>query len=241
MGNKFFRIVGVASYILAAIALAVAIFATIASGSAWLTGVDENISQPEISMDDYRESLNPESETEESLPVGDLAPEDYEEQKSEIQERINNLTVLINKYGRLTSQPGANKEGLGNWLRSQTNRLSHQDYVRFLDSLIDTFKHELVEPAESEDPSLLVTNIPGLENADTTHVNWEKYLGWFAWEYMSRYQSELARIEQEKMEQAQAKAGSIATLIIAGSAFAIFVFATVILLLVRIESNTRNQ
>ena len=56
MGNKFFRIVGVASYILAAIALAVAIFATIASGSAWLTGVDENISQPEISMDDYRES-----------------------------------------------------------------------------------------------------------------------------------------------------------------------------------------
>lgn len=66
-------------------------------------------------------------------------------------------------------------------------------------------------------------------------------MGWFAWEYMSRYQSELARIEQEKMEQAQAKAGSIATLIIAGSAFAIFVFATVILLLVRIESNTRNQ
>ncbi|MEQ3636454.1 hypothetical protein [Alcanivorax sp.] len=240
MGNKFFRIVGVASYILAALALAVAVFATIASGSAWLTGVDEDIQQPEIGMEGYREHVSPVAKSDESVGLGEIDIKNREEESRAIQERINNLAVLINKYARLTSQRSANKEGLDNWLRSQAGNLSHQDYLRFLDSLVDSFEVDLVNPAEDEDSSLLVTNIPGLENADTTHINWDKYLEWFTWEYITRYQSELARIEQEKLEQAQAKAGSIATLIIAGSAFAIFVFATVILLLVRIESNTRG-
>jgi hypothetical protein len=241
MGNKFFRIVGVASYILAALALAVAIFATIASGNAWLTGVDEDIQQPEIGMEGYREYVNPEAESDDPVGLGEMDRKNREEENSAIQERINNLAVLINKYARLTSQGSANKEGLDNWLRSQAGNLPHADYLRFLDSLIESFETDLVNPAENEDPSLLVTNIPGLAGADTTHINWDKYLEWFTWEYLSRYQSELARIEQEKLEQAQAKAGAIATLIIAGSAFAIFVFATVILLLVRIESNTRSQ
>ncbi|WP_414433204.1 hypothetical protein [Alcanivorax sp. IL2] len=240
MGNKFFRIVGVASYILAALALAVAVFATIASGSAWLTGVDEDIQQPEIGMEGYREHVNPVAKSDESVGLGEIDIKNREEESSAIQERINNLAVLINKYARLTRQRSANKEGLDNWLRSQAGNLSHQDYLRFLDSLVESFEVDLVNPAEDEDSSLLVTNIPGLENADTTHINWDKYLEWFTWEYITRYQSELARIEQEKLGQAQAKAGSIATLIIAGSAFAIFVFATVILLLVRIESNTRD-
>lgn len=240
MGNKFFRIVGVASYILAALALAVAIFATIASGTAWLSGVDEDIEQPEIGMEDYRKSVNPDIEEEASLPQEDTDTVDWEARNSAIQERINTLTVLINKYGRLTSQGSANKEGLDNWLDNQTEQLSHQDYLTFLDSLNQSFEEDLVEPAEKEDESLLVTNVPGLEGIDSTHIKWESYLGWFTHEYMARYQNELDRIHQEKFEQAQAKAGSVATLIIAGSAFAIFVFATVILLLVRIESNTRG-
>ncbi|MAX54858.1 MAG: hypothetical protein CL537_04995 [Alcanivoracaceae bacterium] len=240
MGNKFFRIVGVTSYILAALALAVAIFATIASGSAWLTGVDEEIQQPEIGMKGYREYVNPEIDNDEPAGLGEMDRKNREEENSAIQEKINNLAVLINKYARLTSQGSANKEGLDNWLRSQAGSLPHPDYLRFLDGIIESFDSDLVKPAENEDSSLLVTNIPGLENADTTHINWDKYLEWFTWEYMSRYQSELTRIEQERVEQAQAKAGSLVTLIIAGCAFAIFVFATVILLLVRIESNTRK-
>ena len=240
MGNKFFRIVGVASYILAALALAVTLFATIASGSAWLTGVDEDIDQPEIGMEDYRASVSPESEDEDTLNLEEIETVERDTQNSAVQERINDLTVLINKYARLTSQGSANKEGLNNWLRGQAGNLSHADFVIFLDSLNDSFEDELVKPSEKEDDALLVTNVPGLEEIDSTHIKWDSYLEWFTWEYMARYQDELSRIQQEKMKQAQAKAGSLATLIIAGCAFAVFVFATVILLLVRIESNTRG-
>jgi hypothetical protein len=240
MGNRFFRIVGVASYILAALSLAIAIFATIASGSAWLTGVDEDITKPEIGMEDYRESVSPEVDDGDSLSLDETETVDWEARKAAIQERINNLTVLVNKYARLTSQGSADKDRLRDWLINQTDDLSHEDLLTFLDSLNRNVENDLVKPAENEDSELLVTNVPGLEDIDSTHIKWDSYLGWFTHEYMARYQDELSRIQQEKMEQAQAKAGSLATLIIAGCAFAVFVFATVILLLVRIESNTRD-
>ncbi|WP_155849256.1 MULTISPECIES: hypothetical protein [unclassified Alcanivorax] len=59
-----------------------AIFATIASASAWLTGVEEGIQQPEIDMEGYREYVNHEAESDEPVVLDEMNRNEQAEEKA---------------------------------------------------------------------------------------------------------------------------------------------------------------
>lgn len=241
MGIKFFRIVGGFSYILAALALSIAIIAALASGSAWLTGVDDDISTPDIVVQEYKESLSHNNEPDHAPRHEDTTATDTSQWQDTTQIRIDKLCALIDEYAINTSQNGVNRDGLSNWLYQTTESLGDDQYLVFLDALIVSVESGLTAPARNKDLTALMLDSPNTNSAQPAYISWDKYLEWFTGTYLEHHQEELQRIAHERSQQMQERSGAIATLIAAGMAFAVFVFATVILLLVRIEANTRQE
>lgn len=242
MGTRFFKIVGVVSYGLAAVALVSAIILGLSAASGYFGEVDEDIDQPELSMEDYRQDVAPEPESDsgESAEQDTGLPEP-DPLEAEADRLIKDLVKKIWEYTEATGQGDPKKDELENWLYDQTGDLrTREEQVAFLEGLNEAFQETLVEPAKDGDTAILTKNIPGLEDTETEHVYWAQFIGWYTISYMNHYREELARIQDERQQQLQDKQEAIITAGAAGTAFLLFMLATLVLILVRIEHNTRQ-
>lgn len=230
MGKRFFKIVGVFSYGVAAIALLGAIGLGIVSAGNYFSGVDDAVQEPTVTLEDYTnqnvaESMGNEHSGDEEI-AGDSARQ--EAQNEDYFERLNPLLERIveafDAYGFATDQGGVEADGLQAFLVNNTEILDREAYLAFLE--------ELAVQAEA---------LAGNANKAETEVVWTEFVTWFTNTYVQDYAEELSRIESERVAQSVSRGEAVGGAFSAGVAFSVFVLFTLILLLVQIEANTRRS
>jgi hypothetical protein len=242
MGTRFFKIVGVVSYGLAAVALISTVILGLAAANGYFGGADESISTPELTINDYRTHVAPKEEPEstETTDADDTTAPETDPDTEEVDRLIKEFVKLIWQYNEVTGQGDPNPEGIKQWIYQVTDDMrDDQARARYLRRLNETVEEDLVEPAKDGDGEILTQNIPGLDEENGTYINWDQYLEWFTFTYMDAYYEELRRIEEERQQHLKEKQEAIITAGVAATAFVLFILATLVLVLVRIEHNTR--
>ncbi|MFN3712669.1 MAG: hypothetical protein ACK4SX_03300 [Alcanivoracaceae bacterium] len=242
MGQRFFRIAGGASYLVAALALIVAIVGGLGFIGGWITGVDDRVRHPDPGFAEYRESVKPspaQRSNNESAAQSAATPD---KQESQISELVFDLVKKIGQYAERTKQDDVSPQGVREWVDGIGRTFREREDTRiYLSRLNKSFDQDLLKPALTGSDAIKTSNIPGLERSGSQYVHWDKYLQWYANTYMRSYEAELERIEAERLEQLEARSDSLSSAMLAAGAFVVFLLATLVLLLVRIELNTRQS
>jgi len=76
---------------------------------------------------------------------------------------------------------------------------------------------------------------------DVRRTEWLTSLNWWLDARKQHTQTELARINYERAQAMDSKAEALTQLMVVGVAFALFMYFVIMLVLMRIESNTRVQ
>ncbi len=232
MKNKLFSIVGNFSLIVGVLALVVAIITGFTASNQFFGSADEDVEHPKIAFNEFYKRNDKKTNEQE-------APSDEKSESKEDQEYFKKLTPLtssisqsFNDFAKTTKQGGVNEDGLEKYLIENTTVMDRENYLVFLESL-----------AESADDLNDKANVVAeLKVEDEKYIHWSNdFLPWFIESYMAEYSKELQRIKKEEMEDVVSRASSIVTVGVAISAFLAFVFFTLILLLVQIETNTRKD
>lgn len=235
MGKRFFSIVGGFSYGVAALALLVALILGLMSATHYFGGVDDTNDPDTPKLTEYQTRSANEPDTDANGMERDPEEEELSESDREYFETLRPLLTSvyksINQFAQKTDQSTVNKEGLEKFLIDQTPYLDRDGYLDFLRAL-DNELTGLEEQAET-----IAEKGPKSEE----YVRWEKYIEWFVGQYRESYEQEQERIQEERLEQQADRATSIGYLAVAGSAFAIFILFTLVLVLLQIEKNTRSQ
>ncbi len=238
MGIRFFKIVGVVSYIAATLALIVAIGFAVMAGVGFVGRVDDVAKQPKPSFDEFLQKQRAEaaSRTQSDTPpessLNDNEPK-IEDQafQAKLTPLLNRVYAAVNRFGAATNQGSVEPAEFEKYLLKRTDEFDQEKYLAFLSSLGDAMEALASRSAQ----------IAALPETDPGYVKWEQYVTWFTTTYIDQYHKEQRRIEEEKIAQEAERMRSLTLLAAAGSAFLAFVFFTMILLLVQIEANTRHS
>ena len=164
-------------------------------------------------------------------------------QRNEFDQYIDRVLLLLNKYASKTSQPGAKRKVVVGYVQNETNKYNSNRQKLFKEQLeeglkgLDKFsKHYQQFVSKS---SVIIEPIP-----------WQQYLKWYA-EYFAKQvsreeakEAEVQRRNEHREELAHEKAVRAReklafTLSVAGGALVVFILSTMLLILIRIERNTR--
>ena len=166
-------------------------------------------------------------------------------QRNEFDQYIDRILLLLNKYASKTAQPGAKRRVVVRYAIGETNKYNSDRQKLFKEQLekglkgLDKFsKHYQQFVSES---SVIIEPIP-----------WQQYLKWYA-EYFAQQvsreeakEAEVQRRNEHREELAREKAMRAReklafTLSVAGGALVVFILSTMLLILIRIERNTRHN
>jgi hypothetical protein len=75
---------------------------------------------------------------------------------------------------------------------------------------------------------------------DARRVHWDQFLQWYTLAYREQIGAEERRIATERMSVENGKSQAVMDFYKAAAAFGVFVLATILLVLLRIERNTRQ-
>lgn len=240
MGLRFFRIAGGASYLVAALALIVAIIGGLGFAGGWMTGVDERIEHPQPGFAEYRESVKPAPKKAHEDDSAATSEGKRDKLDNQISELVFDMVKKIGQYAERAEQRDVSPQGIREWVDDFGSAfLEREDTRTFLTRLNQSLDQDLLQPALAGSDGIKTAKIPGLERSDGDYVDWAEYLQWYSSAYMADYQNELERIAAEQHEQQKARQESLSSAMVAGGAFIVFLLATLVLLLVRIELNTR--
>lgn len=239
VSNLFFRIVGVTSSIMAGLSLLAAVIFALIAAPAWLSGADDELQSPALTVDQYKAAQS--SDTQDTAtPEQSSRPADSEEAAeqeafdNEYNAHFQRMVRALNRFANSTGQGSVNRDALWEHLVSQgwgTQVENREEMLTYISSLADAM----------EDLAAKASEIARLDPGDQGHVAWDEYLFWAIDHYEEEMQTELERVQMEHQQQSIERTESLVQLAVAGSAFTTFVLFTMILLLVRIEANTRNS
>ena len=230
MGTRFFKIVGIFSYGCAALAITATILLALTATVQNSTSVDTTIRITPYTVDDYRADKAEAGNEQKSLANTNAnsipSHEDLEAEahRKEVQTVFDSIVAKLDAYGNATSQGGTNPEGLSNYLNKIMEGLPDDQPLKFLYAL---------------EEALTGLNAQSLSKPHSGQIQWNEFLQKFSINYVDQINAEQERISDEQLATMAAKAESTIYLYAAGVAFVVFIFFTLILLLVKIESNTR--
>jgi hypothetical protein len=236
VGIRFFKVVGVFSYIAAALSLLAAVGLAALASIQFTEKTDETKRKPQVSFEQYQEQVQ--SSQRNNTPAKEDDPAEVQPKPDNVadgvfQEKLglvfNRIVTAIDEFAAANNQGSVNREGLQKYLIDNTAALNRDEYLDFLSALAN----------EAEKLSAKKQQISEMAADDPNHIKWDKFLDWFISSYMQSYNEEQERIQAEKVKQEANKSEALSELAVSGAAFMVFVFFTMILLLVRIEANTR--
>lgn len=237
MGIRFFKIVGVFSYIAAALALLAAVALAIIGGTQLGKRVDNTIQKPSPTVDGFLREQKAALQDQRQRNAPNASPSNESARKAataafqaKLSPLLTRIVSALDTFAEQTAQEKVRRDGLENYLIKQTPELQGDTYLEFLSSFAK----------EAEDLAGRAPQIARLPVDDPAYTRWQDFVTWFVTSYMEQYRAEQVRIQQERAEQAAGRIEALTTLGTAASAFLIFVFFTMILLLVKIEENTRR-
>jgi hypothetical protein len=148
---------------------------------------------------------------------------------------LDAIVASLVSYSEKVNQPKPSAQAVGDYVRSnmqQVLRSTHDDGIQW-----DYVEH--LEKA-AHDLAADSDRLSKLGSDDPRRVRWDTFLDWFTRRYNQQIQTEIQRINSE-VEAAIANAAEAPALFYASAvAFGFFICGTLLLLVLRIEMNTRS-
>lgn len=158
---------------------------------------------------------------------------------------VDSLITLINHYSSKTGQDGVSRKDLSSFLKRELSKYDIENQEEYKTQLKSGLG-QLVVYADKYNSIIEVSSMM------VEPVQWREYLAWFSREFSTQVSSENQKTEAAIRENAHreslelkrtmsAKAELLQMLMVIGGAIANFILATIILVLMKIERNTRKE
>jgi len=236
---SFFSVVRKFCMFIATISILVVAVLLMTSLSDFMSSADEDISEPDVSYSDYKDKLQ--KRYDQSYIQKDSGMSSTEQKENKIAEDSKKLKFEkefdeyyikiesnLNEYAKTVSDDPVSNYNLREWILKKAIDENSFEIMEELDDFVD----DLINDAN---------NLKKLGQDDVRRQKWIKSLEWFFDERDAQLQLENARIQQEHLDAMVDKTEALSQLMVAGSAFMVFMFFVIILVLIRIETNTRIQ
>lgn len=237
VSSIFFNIVGATCSVMAGLSLLAAVIFAVIAATAWFSGTDDGLQPPTLTVEKYRAVQSPDAQQaapeQGDRPTDTAEATEQEAFEREYNEHFQRMARALNRFANSTGQGSVNSDALWEHLGSQgwgTQVESREEMLTYISTLADAM----------EDLADRASEIASLDAGDSDHVAWDEYLFWAMEHYEQEMHAELDRVQMEQQQQSINRTEAMVQFAVAGSAFTTFVFFTMILLLVRIEANTRN-
>ncbi|HOI82753.1 MAG TPA: hypothetical protein PKW30_00440 [Campylobacterales bacterium] len=236
MESKFFSIARKFSFIMAGLTLVIAIgFGLYAATKLISHPVNETIKVPSVSSASYFDEKSASAENEEAKQSPKVLNE--KAGKSAVDEAAEKAAAVVTK--NLNECASKILGTTGEYYR--TNGVADVFKNNFAKQIMDIAdEQKAIEffGAISKDSAEVVKNQQKIKESGKEPTS---FIDWYFGKYVEQLKEEKARIEQEKADKEASKVEAMLLVYLAAVAFGIFVSFTIILVLFRIELNTRKQ
>lgn len=189
MGQRFFKIVGVFSYAVAALALVAALGLAGVAAVTFFGSVDEEISTTDANLKRYQQTLQAEHqaiEDEAAYYDGyeyDEAEGEYEEPEwlQEVDAYVDRVCTAITTYAEATQQPEPYCDVIGSALGEESAASSADELLAFWHK-IATEMEALAKQAKT---------MAALDENAPEYVYWINFIEWLVEEYNQHYYEEI--------------------------------------------------
>lgn len=236
MESKFFSIARKFAFIMAGLMLVVAIgFGLYAATKLISHPVDETIKTPSISSSSY---FNTKGNNEEKAEAKhDSKAPNEKIGKSAVDDAAEKAAVVVTKNLNECAAKiiGTNGEY---YKADSVANVFKDNFAKQIIEIADEQKAIDFFGAISKDSAEVIKNQQKVKESEKAPAD---FVDWYFHKYVEQLKEEKARIEQEQTDRQTAKMEAMLMAYLAAVAFGIFVSFTVILVLFRIELNTRKQ
>jgi hypothetical protein len=241
--RRFYTIVRWFGLIATSIALAIAVIAAVSGLLKLLPPASGSIRNPSTTYEDFkretearrtdRTQTGTDTTLQEKQAAAASAAAEAEFERR-LKSHLDAIVASLVSYSEKVNQPKPSAQAVGDYLRSnmqQVLRSTHDDGIEW----------DYVERLEKAARDLAADGdrLSKLGSDDPRRVRWDAFLDWFTHQYSQGIQAEIQRINSE-VDAAIVNAAQAPGLFYAGAvAFSFFICGTLLLLLLRIEMNTR--
>ncbi len=238
--SAFFSIVRKFCMLIASISIIVVVAFSLLSLSDYMSSVDEDISEADVSYSERKDKLQRKhdltytskdssgssTEQKERRLKTDSESLEFEKKFDKIYQEI---VIVINGYAKIVGDHAANtKYDLRKWFLGKDEGNFNLSYMEDLKDFVEDMRDDADE-------------VKTLKADDIRRVSWDDQIKWFFKKQDAHWNAELERIESERVEVMVNKAKALTQLMVVGVAFGLFMCFVIMLVLIRIESNTRVQ
>jgi hypothetical protein len=241
--RRFFSIVRWCGLIAAAAALFAAVIAAFGGGSKLLNHSDTTLRAPTTTYDDFRRTAVPSSQN--NKPANkDTTLEDKEaeaaraaadaEFEKQLKPYLDAIIASLGSYATKVGQAKPSAQGIGDYVRQSMQQIGRYGSGEFAWKYVEGLSKATRDLAADGD------RVAKLDTTDPGRVRYDAFLDWYTKSYIQQVRDELQRIEAEKVRALASLAEAPMFFYAAAIAFGIFVLGTILLVLLRIEFNTRT-
>jgi hypothetical protein len=148
---------------------------------------------------------------------------------------LDTIVSTLATYAAKTSQGKPAGQAVGDYVRSSMQQIGRSGQANLAWNYVEGLDKATGDLAADAD------SLAKLEINDPRRVRWDTFLDWYTEQYTQQLSAELERIDAEKAKALSDVAEAPLFLYGAAVAFGIFVLGTIILVLLRIELNTRPK
>jgi hypothetical protein len=241
--RRFYSIVRWFFLITTTLALALSVIAAINGLSKLLYQPSSTVKVPSTSYEDFQRTTE-----RRRSDISVTTPDNTLQQKKEaaaaaaaeadfearLKPHLDAIIAQLTSYAAKTDQAKPAPQAIGSYVRSNMKHFSGRD---------DGFTWGYVEGLDRATRDLAADGdrLAKLAEDDLRRVRWNELIDWYTRQYGQEISAQLERIEFDRANAASAAAEVPGYLYAAAVAFGVFVLTTLLLLLLRIELNTRSS
>ncbi len=241
--HRFYSILRGFGLLATTIALIAAIFAAV-NGISKITPHTESVLQPpNATYEDFRRQMA--ADRSDVSPISaDTTLQKKEEAAAEasaeaefekrLKPELDSIVADLGSYAAKTDQAKPSAQAVGDYVRTKMQRVTRV-------SGADTLAWRYVAGLKNATHELFLDSdrLSKLEPSDQRRVRWDVFLDWYNEQYEHQINVEIQRINSDNAQAVSNAAQAPVYFYVAAVAFGIFIFTTLLLLLLRIEANTR--
>jgi hypothetical protein len=236
LDKAFFGIVRRFGLLIAFLALTATVGALAWGIMLYRTPVHSEIAKPRLDYQKFKESLRPAPANQENAQVSsEGATAQTNTFKTPFEKQFERFVqqIIANGNRYLAPEYSMREDRVRSSCKEMTDRFPADQHDTLALSLMEQFAKATA--ALADDPS----NKSNVADASEKGKRWETFTAWIATELQTQLEAENARVRTEEAKAVADKAQAIQLAGAAGTAFVVFIFFTLMLVLIAIERNTR--
>ena len=244
MEHRFFSLVRWFGLILTVVALALVILNGVGALTKVSGSVDEHLRRPAIGYGDFQRIIQTEARTAAGSDIDPtLQRKEQEVARAQadldftrrLQPHLDAIVASLATYATAVDVAKPSAQAVGDFVR--------QNMATLTNGKDDGLAWGYVEGMQGAVSDLAADGgrLAKLGLGDVRRAHWDQFLQWFTTAYREQIDREQRRISAERAAVAAGKSEAVYDFYKAGAAFGVFVLATILLVLLRIERNTRPR